>query len=87
MVQRCCWAASRLRARATSTHPPCLTQVHPNSEMCRTEIFGPVAAIQTFTDTDDVIALANDTEWGLVGYVFTQDSTGPSMCAKHSKSG
>ena len=44
--------------------------------MCRTEIFGPVAAIQTFTDTDDVIALANDTEWGLVGYVFTQDSTG-----------
>ncbi len=38
-----------------------------------TEIFGPVAAIQTFTDTDDVLQRANDTEWGLVGYVFTQD--------------
>ena len=34
---------------------------------------GPVAAIQTFTDTDDVVALANDTLWVLVGYVFTQD--------------
>jgi succinate-semialdehyde dehydrogenase/glutarate-semialdehyde dehydrogenase len=35
--------------------------------------FGPVAAIQTFTDSDDVVALANDTPWGLVAYVFTQD--------------
>ncbi len=50
-----------------------LTGVDPRSDMCSTEIFGPVAAIQTFTDTDDVVALANDTPWGLVGYVFTQD--------------
>jgi succinate-semialdehyde dehydrogenase/glutarate-semialdehyde dehydrogenase len=41
--------------------------------MCSTEIFGPVAAIQTFTDADNVVALANDTDWGLVGYVFTRD--------------
>ena len=37
------------------------------------EIFGPVAAIQTFSDQDEVIARANDTEYGLVAYVFSED--------------
>jgi succinate-semialdehyde dehydrogenase/glutarate-semialdehyde dehydrogenase len=53
--------------------PTVLTGVDPASELCATEIFGPVAAIQTFADDDDVVALANDTPWGLVGYVFTRD--------------
>jgi succinate-semialdehyde dehydrogenase/glutarate-semialdehyde dehydrogenase len=53
--------------------PTVLTGVDPASELCATEIFGPVAAIQTFADGDDVVALANDTPWGLVGYVFTRD--------------
>jgi succinate-semialdehyde dehydrogenase/glutarate-semialdehyde dehydrogenase len=38
-----------------------------------TEIFGPVAPIIPFDDEDEVVALANDTPWGLVGYLFTQD--------------
>ncbi|HWL95990.1 MAG TPA: NAD-dependent succinate-semialdehyde dehydrogenase, partial [Nocardioidaceae bacterium] len=54
-------------------NPTVLIDVHPDSDMCSTEIFGPVAAIQTFRDTDDAVRRANDTEWGLVGYVFTQD--------------
>ena len=41
--------------------------------MCGTEIFGPVAAIQTFGDGDDVVSAANRTAWGLVGYVVTRD--------------
>jgi succinate-semialdehyde dehydrogenase / glutarate-semialdehyde dehydrogenase len=53
--------------------PTVLTDVDPRSDLCGTEIFGPVAAIQTFTDADDVVALANRTPWGLVGYVFSQD--------------
>jgi succinate-semialdehyde dehydrogenase/glutarate-semialdehyde dehydrogenase len=53
--------------------PTVLTGVDPHSDMWCTEIFGPVAAVQTFTDADDVVALANNTPWGLVGYVFTQD--------------
>ncbi|MGE0778406.1 NAD-dependent succinate-semialdehyde dehydrogenase [Mycolicibacterium sp.] len=53
--------------------PTVLTQVSGDSAMWGTEIFGPVAAIRTFTDADDVVALANDTPWGLVGYVFTRD--------------
>jgi succinate-semialdehyde dehydrogenase/glutarate-semialdehyde dehydrogenase len=54
-------------------HPTVLLNTHPDSALTSTEIFGPVAAIQTFTDLDEVIDRANDTDWGLVGYVVTQD--------------
>jgi succinate-semialdehyde dehydrogenase/glutarate-semialdehyde dehydrogenase len=53
--------------------PTVLTAVDPGSDLCSTEIFGPVAAIQTFTDEHEVVARANDTEWGLAGYVFTEN--------------
>jgi succinate-semialdehyde dehydrogenase / glutarate-semialdehyde dehydrogenase len=49
-----------------------LTDVHPDSDLTTNEIFGPVAAILTFEDEDDVVRRANDSEWGLVGYVFTR---------------
>jgi succinate-semialdehyde dehydrogenase/glutarate-semialdehyde dehydrogenase len=39
----------------------------------REEIFGPVAPITTFTTEADAITAANDTEYGLVAYVFTRD--------------
>ena len=53
--------------------PTVLTNTDPSSALAATEIFGPVAAIQTFTDLDDAIGRANATDWGLVGYVATQD--------------
>jgi len=53
--------------------PTVLTDVAPDSALNSTEIFGPLAAIQTFTDIDEAIARANDTESGLVGYVITRD--------------
>jgi succinate-semialdehyde dehydrogenase/glutarate-semialdehyde dehydrogenase len=53
--------------------PTVLTDVAADSALNATEIFGPLAAIQTFTDVADAVARANDTEWGLVGYVITQD--------------
>jgi len=37
------------------------------------EIFGPVAPLQAFQTEDDAIARANDTEYGLVAYVYTRD--------------
>jgi succinate-semialdehyde dehydrogenase / glutarate-semialdehyde dehydrogenase len=52
--------------------PTVLTGVSPDSELMSTEIFGPVAAILTFEDDDEVLRRANDTDWGLVGYVFTR---------------
>lgn len=53
--------------------PTVLTNVAPDSALNSTEIFGPLASIQTFTDIDEAIARANDTESGLVGYVITRD--------------
>ncbi|MCV2880154.1 NAD-dependent succinate-semialdehyde dehydrogenase [Sedimentimonas flavescens] len=55
-------------------YPPTVLSNVPESADCvRDEIFGPVAAIQTFTDQEDVIARANDTEYGLVAYVFSEN--------------
>ncbi len=53
--------------------PTVLTRVPDTADCLRDEIFGPVAAIQTFGDGDDIIARANDTEYGLVAYLYTGD--------------
>jgi succinate-semialdehyde dehydrogenase/glutarate-semialdehyde dehydrogenase len=53
--------------------PTVLVDVPPSARVFREEIFGPVAPIATFADEDEVIARANDTEYGLVAYVFTRD--------------
>lgn len=53
--------------------PTVLSNVSEDAECVRDEIFGPVAAIQTFADQYEVIARANDTEYGLVAYVFSAD--------------
>jgi succinate-semialdehyde dehydrogenase/glutarate-semialdehyde dehydrogenase len=47
--------------------------VPQGSDILREEIFGPVLAITEFSDEDEAVRLANDTEYGLVGYVFTRD--------------
>ena len=53
--------------------PTVLTDVPDNAELLREEIFGPVAPVRGFSSEDEAIAWANDTEYGLVAYVFTQD--------------
>jgi succinate-semialdehyde dehydrogenase / glutarate-semialdehyde dehydrogenase len=50
-----------------------LTRVSADAQMMHEEIFGPVAALQTFASDTEVIAKANDTEYGLVAYVYTRD--------------
>jgi len=50
-----------------------LAKVPDNAKLLREEIFGPVAALQTFSSEDDVVKRANDTEYGLVAYVYTRD--------------
>ena len=54
--------------------PTVLTEVPADSRCLTEEIFGPVAPVCTFSDEADAIAKANATEYGLVGYVFTQDN-------------
>ncbi|WP_394846276.1 NAD-dependent succinate-semialdehyde dehydrogenase [Pendulispora brunnea] len=53
--------------------PTVLLDVSADARMRHTEIFGPVAPINTFETEDEVIAAANDTEYGLVAYVYTRD--------------
>jgi succinate-semialdehyde dehydrogenase/glutarate-semialdehyde dehydrogenase len=50
-----------------------LTGVKDQANLMHEEIFGPVAAIQTFTSEDEVIKKANDTEYGLVAYLYTKN--------------
>jgi succinate-semialdehyde dehydrogenase/glutarate-semialdehyde dehydrogenase len=50
-----------------------LTNVPDSADMLRDEIFGPVASIQTFKSEDEVVQRANNTEYGLVAYLFTKD--------------
>jgi succinate-semialdehyde dehydrogenase/glutarate-semialdehyde dehydrogenase len=50
-----------------------VSNVQPGSEILREEIFGPVLAIATFTDEDEAVRLANDTEYGLMSYCYTKD--------------
>lgn len=44
-----------------------------NPEDTREEVFGPVAAVHTFSDADEALALANGTDLGLAGYVYSED--------------
>lgn len=53
--------------------PTVLAGVDRDDPILDEEIFGPVAPVVTFDDLDDAIALANDTEYGLVSYVYTRD--------------
>ncbi|MBE2317120.1 NAD-dependent succinate-semialdehyde dehydrogenase [Solirubrobacter sp. CPCC 204708] len=53
--------------------PTVLSDVAPDSRLLKEEIFGPVAPVIGFDSEDDAITAANDTEYGLVAYVYTQD--------------
>lgn len=53
--------------------PTLLSKVSPDMLIYREETFGPVAAIITFDDYDQVIEMANDTDYGLAAYVYTQN--------------
>jgi succinate-semialdehyde dehydrogenase/glutarate-semialdehyde dehydrogenase len=53
--------------------PTVLANVSGEARLLKEEIFGPVAPVVGFDDEDEAIAAANDTEYGLVAYVYTSD--------------
>ncbi|MDG4765227.1 NAD-dependent succinate-semialdehyde dehydrogenase [Solwaraspora sp. WMMD406] len=53
--------------------PTVLTGIAPTSRLLTEEIFGPVAPVLTFRDEDEVVAAANDTDYGLLAYVYSAD--------------
>ncbi|GAB2980452.1 NAD-dependent succinate-semialdehyde dehydrogenase [Nocardioides montaniterrae] len=68
-------AGARIAHQATAPEgwyvaPTVLVDVAPDAEILKSEIFGPVAPVVTWTDTDEMIRLVNDTEYGLAAYLY-----------------
>lgn len=53
--------------------PTVLQDVSADAAILRTEIFGPVAPVVSFSNDAEAIELANDTEYGLISYIYTSD--------------
>ena len=64
---------ARVSGEGSFYEPTVVSGVIAGSAILREEIFGPVVTIISFTDEADAVAKANDTEYGLVSYVFTRD--------------
>lgn len=53
--------------------PTLITNARPDMKVVREEVFGPVISMLTFDTDEEAIALANDTDYGLTNYVFSED--------------
>jgi succinate-semialdehyde dehydrogenase/glutarate-semialdehyde dehydrogenase len=53
--------------------PTVMSSVPPTSRLVSEEIFGPVAPVTTFSSEEEATRMANDTEFGLIAYLFTRD--------------
>jgi succinate-semialdehyde dehydrogenase/glutarate-semialdehyde dehydrogenase len=67
--------------------PHIVRDVQHGSTLTRNEIFGPIAPIVTFTDQDEAIRMANDTEYGLISYVYAKDAGEGIRVARRIESG
>jgi len=72
-LQRLCGGA-RVGTRGNFVQPTLYADVPSTSRLWREEIFGPVACLRTFVDEAEAIALANDSDYGLVATVVTRDA-------------
>ena len=62
-----------LKREGAFLYPTLLDNVDPHSELSCQEVFAPVAILQSFKSTDEIIALANNTPWGLSASLWTKD--------------
>ncbi|MGD9862802.1 MAG: aldehyde dehydrogenase family protein, partial [Pseudodonghicola sp.] len=67
--------------------PTVFADVTPDMTIAREEIFGPVLSIMKFETEEEVVAMANDTEYGLTNYVQTQDPARANRMARVLRSG
>ncbi|MED7787868.1 aldehyde dehydrogenase family protein [Francisella sp. 19X1-34] len=67
--------------------PTVLANATKDMDIFKTEIFGPVAAFYKFSDNDDVVEIANDTEYGLAAYCYTKDLSKAINFGKKIQSG
>lgn len=67
--------------------PTVLADVKPGMAVAREEIFGPVVSVMQFETLDEAISLANDTEYGLAAYVWTNDLSTALSCSRRIRAG
>jgi len=67
--------------------PTVLAGVPKSARLQKEEIFGPVAPLTAFDTEDEAVAMANDTEFGLVSYLFTNDLTRALRVAERLETG
>ena len=67
--------------------PTLLTGVDPNSRIAQEEVFGPVLAVSTYETEEEAITIANNSDFGLSGAVFSDDVGRATSVAKRSAPG
>ncbi|WAC54177.1 aldehyde dehydrogenase family protein [Gordonia sp. SL306] len=77
----------RLDRRGYFVHPTVVTDVHPSMALYQQEIFGPVVAVLPFDDDEEVVALANDSDYGLAATAWTKDIARGHRLAKRLQAG
>ncbi|GAA3720240.1 aldehyde dehydrogenase family protein [Gordonia hankookensis] len=77
----------RLDRRGYFVHPTVVTDVDPEMRLFQREIFGPVVAILPFDDDDEVIAMANNSSYGLAATAWTNDVSRAHGLAKRLEAG
>ncbi len=80
-------AVSEAPATGAFLAPRIVRGVEHGSTLTREEIFGPVAPIVTVDSTDEAVRMANDTEYGLISYVFARDNGEGIRVARRMESG
>ncbi len=66
---------------------PCLMLGRNDMSVAREEAFGPIVVAMAFDDEDEAVALANDSDYGLFGYVYTKDSPRGMRVARRLRTG
>jgi aldehyde dehydrogenase (NAD+) len=67
--------------------PTLFDRVHPDSRIAQEEIFGPVISVITYRDLDDAVRIANNSPYGLLCSVFTQDPSTADYVARRVRAG
>ncbi|MBC9006076.1 aldehyde dehydrogenase family protein [Micromonospora aurantiaca (nom. illeg.)] len=67
--------------------PTVFADVHPDSALAQEEVFGPVLAVIPFADTDEAVAVANNSRYGLAGAVWSADSDAALAVARRMRTG
>jgi len=73
--------------RGFFVRPTIFADVTPDMTIARQEIFGPVLSILTYQDEDEAVRIANDSAYGLAGYVYSRDEDHARATARRIRAG